>query len=220
MKLVWLAVSVQYLPGLVPSFCGGCWICLLLLQPAICAYLCPSCCQMVVSQEGGFVPTSCVPFSWSAIDTLLHRLFNRRHWNFSAFLIYGQGCSQVKACELLSLGNSLRLLRAGSLMLRWKCKCMNKHTLNCDILRKKETNIAAEPDWYVAHLQLNKICSIITGQIYFGLHEEILLMNLLSTVYRPNKMFRLCCKVVLAHLFLLQSFELFTRFSTSWCKIS
>lgn len=42
----------------------------------------------------------------------------------------------------------------------------------------KQTNIPAEPDWYVAHFQLNKICSIITGQMYFGLlHEEISLMN-------------------------------------------
>lgn len=83
---------------------------------AICAYLCPSCCHMEVSQEGGFVPTSCVPFSWSATDALLHRLLNRRHWNFSAFLIYGRGCSQVKGCELLSLRNGLRLLQGGSLM--------------------------------------------------------------------------------------------------------
>lgn len=43
---------------------------------------------------------------------------------------------------------------------------------------KNQTNIPAQPDWYVAHLQLNKICSIIMGQMYFGLlHEEILLMN-------------------------------------------
>lgn len=138
MKLVWLAVSVQNFPGLVPSFCGGCWICLLLLQPAICAYVCPSCCQMVLSQEGGSVPTSCVPFSWRAIDTLLHRLFNRRHWNFSAFLIYGQGCSQVKACELLSLRSGLRLLQAGSLLFRWKYKCMNEDALNCDIPQKNK----------------------------------------------------------------------------------
>lgn len=129
MKLVWLAVSVQNVPGLAPPFCGGC-------GSVSCCNLCLPVSQLLVSQVGGFVPTSWVPFSWSAVDTLLHRLLSRRHWNFSAFLIYGQGCSQVKSC--LSLRDGLMLLQAESLMFRWKYKCMNEDALNCDILQKNK----------------------------------------------------------------------------------
>lgn len=71
----------------------------------------------------------------------------------------------------------------------WKCCWSNKDYSNCDILQK--TNIQAKPNQYVMDLQLNKICSIVTGQIYFGLFQEAILLVNTSAVYSLNKRFKL-----------------------------
>lgn len=48
--------------------------------------------QVLLSQE-----RAVSPLLGTLQLNLLHRLLNRRHRSFSAFLICGQGCSQVKA---------------------------------------------------------------------------------------------------------------------------